>query len=142
MPGIRINTDWARKVAEFMRANARATSAGLTAVVAVELVRSCYEQAPAEADRDAFLVVPNLILDTAWCAEPDRTGGAGADGVHPHPDLLAWYGWHDGTDTPSATDPAGWLLTAPISTSASACTSRRWPRRALNEPSPSRPTQC
>ncbi|MFC7360478.1 hypothetical protein [Nocardioides astragali] len=38
VPGIRINTDWARKVAEFMRANARATSAGLTAVVAVGLV--------------------------------------------------------------------------------------------------------
>jgi hypothetical protein len=36
-----------------------------------------------------------------------------ADGVYPHPDLLAWYGWHDGTDTPSATQPAGWLLTRP-----------------------------
>lgn len=36
-----------------------------------------------------------------------------ADGVHPHPDLLTWYGWHDGTDTPSATDPAGWLLPCP-----------------------------
>ncbi|PVG83941.1 hypothetical protein DDE18_06570 [Nocardioides gansuensis] len=36
-----------------------------------------------------------------------------ADGVNPHPDLLVWYGWHDGTDTPSATDPAGWLLTSP-----------------------------
>ena len=54
VPGIRISTDWASKVADFMRANARAISAGLTAVVAVELVKSCYERASIDTiDADA-----------------------------------------------------------------------------------------
>lgn len=33
--------------------------------------------------------------------------------IDPHPDLIDWFGWHDGTDLPRSTDPPGMLLPVP-----------------------------
>jgi len=38
------------------------------------------------------------------------TAALGSRGIEPHPDILTWFGWHDGTDLPRAVDPAGMLL--------------------------------
>jgi hypothetical protein len=38
------------------------------------------------------------------------TAALASRGVEPHPDLLTWFGWHDGTDLPRAVDPPGALL--------------------------------
>lgn len=28
-------------------------------------------------------------------------------GAHPHPDVVGWYSWHDGTDLPPSVTPPG-----------------------------------
>lgn len=33
-----------------------------------------------------------------------------AEQIHVHPDVLTWWGWHDGTHLPSATQPPGVML--------------------------------
>ncbi|WP_340540208.1 hypothetical protein [Nocardioides sp. GXZ039] len=33
-------------------------------------------------------------------------------GIPPHPDLITWFGWHDGTDEPRSVQPAGGLMPA------------------------------
>lgn len=34
-------------------------------------------------------------------------------GLPAHADLITWFGWHDGTDTPSAAEPPAHLLAGP-----------------------------
>ena len=38
------------------------------------------------------------------------TAALASRGIRHDPDLLTWYGWHDGTDLPQAVDPPGALL--------------------------------
>jgi hypothetical protein len=65
---------------------------------------------------DAVLEAAGAPIVARWrpgMQSADIVAQLEADGVHPHPDLIGWYRRHDGTDTPSATRPSGWLLTRP-----------------------------
>ncbi len=46
---------------------------------------------------------------------PERVADAmGSVGLEPDPDIVGWFGWHDGTDTPVAVEPPGHLLADPL----------------------------
>ena len=69
--------------------------------------------------RERLEVLEQTLADVGAPLLDHLRPGASADtvsavlasrGIEPYPDLLTWYGWHDGTDLPRAVDPPGALL--------------------------------
>src|SRR5918992_6248483 len=45
-------------------------------------------------------------------APDDVADALAARRIEPHPDIVEWFGWHDGTDLPRSVNPPGMLLPA------------------------------
>jgi cell wall assembly regulator SMI1 len=64
-------------------------------------------------DLSAELTRLNAPITRHWRpgADPDAVAEQlRSVGAAPHPDVVTWYSWHDGTDLPSSTTPPGHLL--------------------------------